>query len=505
MVSGEDIKTLLSPLVCDFEKFAGSCLKIRPKAEGLLIPFTFNRVQKFVHEALEKQKREKGMVRALVLKYRQGGISTYIEGRFYHAAALNFGVNVKILTHQQDATDNLFGMAARFHQHCPAALRPHTKNESAKELTFDQMGSSFSVATTGSKDTGRSQTEQRFHASEVAFWANATEHMAGIGQIVPRLPGTEIIHETTGNGIGNLFHGMWQDAVRGIGDYVAIFAPWMLHEDYRIPVPEGFTLDQDEAEYARLHGCDIEQMVWRRAKIASDFRGDTALFDQEYPATPELAFRRVKGDPLIKPEYVSRARKNTKVEAIGAKIMGIDPAEFGDNSTSMTLRQGRVQTKKWRKNGLAPMEVVGMACRLMDEWKPDAANIDCTGIGSGIADRMIELGYKVNRVHFGARAIRGEAGEYVLRRDEMWGEMRDWFEDEPVQIFDDDVLAADLSGPQYTYDSSRRLKLESKKEMQKRGISSPDDGDAFALTFAMPVHPMGGRRIDHNRISPAWV
>lgn len=496
---GSELDEILGPLANDYDLFAKRCLKIRTKS-GQLLPFNFNRVQRHVHDAIERQRKEKGMVRALVLKYRQGGISTYIEGRFYHAASFNFGVNVKILTHLQEATDNLFGMTERFHEHCPEDLRPHTQNQSAKELFFDQLDSSFSVATAGSKDTGRSLTAQRFHGSEMAFWKNAADHMAGIGQIVPREPGTEIIHETTGNGVGNMFYGLWQDAMRGIGDFTAIFAPWMLHEDYRAPVPEGFMLDPEEAEYAELYACDLQQMVWRRAKIISDFRGDYALFDQEYPATPELAFRRVKGDPLIKPEYVARARKNRKVEAVGAKIMGVDPAEFGDNATAITMRQGRVQLKKERHQGLAPMEVVGLVARRIDEWKPDAVNIDCTGIGSGICDRLIELGYRINRVHFGARAI--EQQTYVLRRDEMWGETRQWFEDEPVQIFDDDVLAADLSAPQYSYDSSRRLKLETKKEMQKRGVPSPDEGDALALTFAVHVVVVtSGRGLNHQRRS----
>ena len=490
---------LLAPLASDFDLFARRCLKIRTKSGGLL-PLAFNRIQLAIHDKLQRQIKERGRVRALILKYRQGGASTYVEGRFYHRAAFNFGINAKILTHLQEATDNLFGMTVRYHKHCPDGVRPHTKTLSAKELFFDRLDSSFSVSTAGSKDTGRSATAQLFHGSEMAFWDNAVDHMAGIGQIVPNEPGTEIIMETTANGVGNLFHQMWQDASRGLGDYIPIFAPWMLHEDYRLPVPKDFVLDSEEAEYARLYDCSIEQMVWRRGKLISDFRGDSALFDQEYPATPELAFRRVKGDPLINPILVAKARKTPPQEPIGAKIMAVDPAEYGKNATSIGMRQGRTLQKRERYNGLGPMEVVGITAKRFDEWKPDALNIDCTGVGSGVCDRLIELGYPVNRIHFGSRAI--EQQIYVLRRDEMWGEMKKWFEDEPCSIPDDDVIAADLSAPQYTYDSSRRLKLESKEQMAKRGIESPDDGDMLALTFAVPVHVVTGRRaVDHGRRS----
>ena len=71
----------------------------------------------------------------------------------------------------------------------------------------------------------------------------------------------------------------------------------------------------------------------------------------------------------------------------------------------------------------------------------------------------------------------------------MWGLMKDWFGgDAPVQIPDTDTLRGDLTGPKYSYDSNTRLKLEKKEDMKKRGLRSPDEGDALAMTFALPVH-----------------
>ena len=112
-----------------------------------------------------------------------------------------------------------------------------------------------------------------------------------------------------------------------------------------------------------------------------------------------------------------------------------------------------------------------------------------------MGDRLIELGYEVNRVHFGARAIEEE--KYMRRRDEMWGEMSKWFRDDEPQIVDDDVQASDLSGPLYDFDSSQREILEQKKAMKKRGLKSPDDGDGLALTFAVRVAPLNKRNRIH--------
>ena len=324
------------------------------------------------------------------------------------------------------------------------------------------------------------------HNSEAAFWPNAEEHMAGLGQAVPDMAGTEVILESTANGVGNLFHSMCMDAVKGIGDYRLIFVPWFWQDEYQTITPPDFDLEPDERDYAALYKLTPEQMLWRRRKIQDDFRGDVALFDQEYPATVNLAFRRVSGNPLIDPALVALARtpESQSVEASGPRIMGVDPAEYGDDATAIAMRQGRKVERIHRYYKRGPMEVVGIVAKLADDWKPDAINVDCTGVGSGVADRLTELGFRVNRVHFGAKAIQYDI--YAIRRDEIWGEMKQWLENAPNALPNDDALEADMTAPQYTYDSSRRLKLESKETMRKRGISSPDSADALALTFAVP-------------------
>jgi hypothetical protein len=485
-------------LATDFTWYAPRCLKIKTKV-GEVIPFELNRVQLYIHDLLEKQRRTTGRVRALILKGRQQGVSTYIEGRFYWKTSTNRGKRAYILTHMQEATDNLFSMTRRFHDNCPDPIKPSTKNESAKALTFDTLDSEFSVATAGSKDTGRSGTGQYFHGSEVAFWASAADHMAGIGQTIPNEDGTEICLESTGNGMGNLFHSMWVDAVRGESDYIPIFVPWFWQPEYRLLPPAGWTPDPEGIEYCELYGIGLEQAYWRDRKIRNDFRGETTLFDQEYPATADLAFRRQALATLLKISVVERAMKTKNIEAIGPKIMGIDPAEseedLGDD-TVFCLRQGRVVHEFRRFHGKHPMEVVGLAAKAIEEWQPDYINVDAGGLGSGIADRLIELGHPAARVMFGQRAI--ELDLYGLRRDEMWGEMAEWFKD-PVQLPYDMAALTDLTSPAKDEDGSLRFKLETKKHMKARGVKSPDAGDALALTFAQPVAKTTNMRKRVNR------
>lgn len=481
----------------EFDYYAPRCLKIKNKT-GQIVPFTLNRAQSYVHEKVEGQRRLTGKVRCLCLKGRQQGISTYWEGRFYWKTSMNRGKRAYILTHLQEATDNLFTMTRRFHDNCPDHVKPSTRNESAKALTFDRLDSEFSVATAGSKDTGRSGTGQYFHGSEAAFWANAADHMAGIGQTIPNEPGTEIALESTGNGLGNLFHSMWVDAVRGESDYIPIFVPWFWQQEYKLITPGGWRPDGDGAEYMELYGISAEQAYWRERKIKTDFRGELSLFDQEYPATPELAFRRQALDTLLKIAVVERAMKVKDLEAIGPKIMGVDPSESenGDD-TVFALRQGRVVHEFRRFHGRSTTEVVALAARAIMEWQPDFVNVDAGGLGSGIADRLIELGHPVTRILFGERAI--EQDLYGLRRDEMWGEMARWFNDQ-VQLPYDMASLADLTAPAKDEDGSLRFKLESKKHMKSRGLKSPDAGDALALTFAIPVVSSVGKK--PNRSEP---
>lgn len=485
-------QAVLQRLQNSFPFFAKHCLKIKDKS-GSIAPLELNAAQMFIHDAIETQLANTGRVRAIILKGRQQGASTYTEGRLYWRTSMQMGKTAYILTHEDKATQNIFGMARRYHDLMPEAMRPATSTANANELVFSARQSRYMVGTAGTRGTGRSSTVQYFHGSEVAFWPAAEEHMAGVGQAVPELPGTEIILESTANGIGNVFHGLWEDAVRGRSQYVPIFVPWFWQPEYRVQPPADFGLDGEEAAYADHYGLDHGQMAWRRRKVIDDFRGDVALFDQEYPATPSLAFRRATANSLIPLAQVEAAMATKEVPGDQAPIiMGVDVAEYGDDDTAIVVRQGRHVRPVERHHGRGPMEVAGLVAVRADQIKPVAINVDCTGVGSGVADRLLELGYPVNRVHFGERAIEDQL--YGIRRDEMWGELARWLADSPCELPDDRALASDLVGPSYTYDASRRLKLESKEQMKKRGLRSPDSGDALALTFAVRIVPRPQRR-----------
>jgi len=417
----------------DLEHYAARCLKIRTKA-GKIEPLLFNRMQRYLHDKIEDHaKRNSGRARVLILKARQQGCSTYIGARFYHKATHTRGQQVFILTHDQDATDNLFNMANRFHEHCPNLVKPHTGAANAKELAFDRLDSGYSVGTAGTKAVGRSKTLQLFHGSEVAHWPNARDHFAGVMQAVPDLPGTEIILESTGHGPGGEFHERWQQAEAGIGDFEAIFVPWWWSDEYRREVPPDFVLDDEELECMELHGLDLEQMVWRRAKIYE--LKDLSLFKQEYPATAAEAFEFSGHDSFIRPDEVLRARKAV-CEGIGPLVVGADPARFGDDRFSIAWRRGRKLFKVESRQKVGTVEGANWLKQVIDLDKPARVFLDLGGVGAGIFDILQSWGAPYDETVVGIN-FGGEPQEpvrYLIdgskepgprnRRAEMWDRSR---------------------------------------------------------------------------------
>lgn len=273
-------------------------------ADGVARPFILNKAQRKLHGILRKLWDENKVIRIIILKARKLGISTYVSAVEYALASQMHNQNNLVIAHDLDGSNNIFEMSKFFQDTCPEYLRPETKKSNEKKLEFEGINSRILIDTAQNKEAGRSFTFRAVHLSEKAFFPkrSADEIMLGLSHSVPPLPKTIIIQETTANGFGH-FKDEWDKAVRGETDYVPIFIPWYWHEDYRMPVPDGFDLgdaalgDVTKDEVA-LHqqmsdeGIDNihERLVWRRWDIRNNCKGDPETFNQENPSTPEEAF-----------------------------------------------------------------------------------------------------------------------------------------------------------------------------------------------------------------------
>lgn len=291
----------LSRCLTDFPYYASNHLWIVPKNEPIK-KFKLNRAQRIVHDKLTAQKKEKGYVRAIILKARQEGISTMVAGRFFRNTTLRPYRKAMVLAHKDKASESLFAIYERYHKNLAEEMDPGRQaNARGRYLEFENQ-SVLTVETAGDPEAGRSQTVHYLHASEMAMWPNASSVWNAVEETVP-MHGSEIIIESTAKGIGNVFHEMWLQAESGESDFIAIFLPWWIHEEYTVQLTkeerdeilnstdpyERKCMDEGFEYEGKVYKLTPEQLAWRRMKIRNK-RGNERDFRQENPATPREAF-----------------------------------------------------------------------------------------------------------------------------------------------------------------------------------------------------------------------
>lgn len=477
----------------DFRFYAKYHLKIRSKS-GEIVPLIFNEAQQRLDAAITKQLMETQKVRLLILKARQQGFSTYTGGRFYWRTTRNAGKATFILSHEADTTEKLFQIVDRYHKNCPEPAKMETDVANRRRMVFSGINSEYFVGTAGNENVGRGGTIQYLHASEAAFYPDGDGFSKGLLQSVPDLPNTEIIIESTANGMDPLFYRMCMDAINGRGDFRLFFSPWFWQQEYRKEVPLEFVPTKEEEDIAKLFELDWSQIYWRRNKIDGAFKGDVKSFMQEYPATVEEAFVS-SGESLISSFKFQEARKSTIADPNAPLVIGIDTNE-AQGRTGVCFRRGRKIERAYAVLGKKPMELVGIIAHMIDTYDPVKVFMD-VGNGYGVIDRLVELGYGdvVQGVSFNDGAI--EDTVYLNKRVEMWDTFAKWIDDAPnVSVPDDDVFHKEACCvPPKKKTSSGLHKLESKEKIIEDTGVRPDIGDAAVLTFAYPVRrDLDGRR-----------
>jgi len=213
-------------------------------------------------------------------------------------------------------------------------------------------------------------------------------------------------------------------------------------------------------------------------------------------------FPRLGTMQFISSELVEDAtRREILVHIHDPLVIGVDVARFGDDASVIYIRKGRDgrSISPIVLRGVDTMTLAGRVAEVYREYHADSVFVDGTGVGGGVVDRLRQLRVPLFDVQFGAKADRAffpqEEASYLYanKRAEMWGAMREWLRGGCIP--DNAQLKSDLIGPEYGFNVRNEIQLERKEDMKKRGLASPDLGDALALTFAYPVIPneMAGR------------
>ena len=405
----------------------------------------------------------------LVEKSRDMGVSWLCVGLavwwllFYPGMVIGFGSRKEEYVDDLSDPKSLFWKVRAFISLLPAEFRPAGWDEKkhAPFMTIRNPENGAVIFGEAGDNIGRGARAGVYFKDESAFYERPEKIDAALSQTA-NCKGDI----STPNGEGNPF--------------------WKKRHGGRFPV---FVFDwRDDPrkgpEWYRKQVHDLDSIV-----LAQEV-------DRDYSASIANSF--IKGDTVTQ----AASRGPADVPAMGPLRVGLDVARFGDDKCSLTFRRGRVLIKQttWGKTDI--MSTAGRAKQEINAYRGatgvhlEQIAVDVIGLGAGVADAL--------RAWFGDdvvvdvnSSLRMDDGENYNLNAFMWTEMSTWLE--TASIPNDPELRTDLTGRRYFYRGGLRL-LESKDDMKKRGLKSPDRGDSLALTFAIP----GGSK-PKKRLHPSQV
>lgn len=241
-----------------------------------------------------------------------------------------------------------------------------------------------------------------------------------------------------------------------------------------------FVVNSEDVPRARGH---IEDIIASYGKGSNKYRVRVL---GEFPTADD--------ETVIPLELMESARFRDIAVPNVYPVWGVDVARFGDDSSALCKRKGNSllePVKEWQ--GKDNVQLAGLikaeyeACH--PDLRPKEILIDVIGVGSGVVDILTHQGLPVTGINVGEAPSANDL--YMRLRDELWFKGRKWFQNRDV-IFNDEATIAELSQPLYDFHMNGRIVVESKKDMKKRGVKSPNRADAFLLTLAAGLD----RRVD---------
>lgn len=294
-------------LTRDFDNhqlFCEESLSIRDLS-GSVVPLILSPGQLKLNAAIERARAKHKPIRIVTLKTRRSFFTAGVCSQIFHAVPFYPGRKATVVADTykpagKEAFDYLLQFQRRykpFTRHGARIKLPAITKDTQQEMQWAN-GSSVEVLS-AEKGEIRGGGRHWLLGDEAAFWRAAEITLTGLLNMVPDLPETAILIQSTANGIGGEYYELCQRAQDPNNEqgWEFLFFGWLEHPVYTKP----FELEADKAKLARslnreeqtlheLHGATLDQLHWRRDKIATTFRGNIDLFHQEYPTTPEEAF-----------------------------------------------------------------------------------------------------------------------------------------------------------------------------------------------------------------------
>lgn len=292
---------LIRLMMRDDELFAE--LSLHVSSENRLMPFIYNEPQRMLDAACRKLHEKHGRVQMIVLKARQMGLSTGIQGRGFKRVITTPNYNMEVISHDDTSALHILGMSKLYYDMLPGNIKPMTRYQPKTGLYFANpdkkaaarepgLRSGINVTSAKNARAGRSKTTHFLHFSEVAFYdRDPGKLVSGYLQSMPSTVPTEVFMESTANGNEGYFYEVWRDAIKGRGGWNPLFIPWWQMQAYRLPPPHVFVYDKEEERLRERFNLDDSQLWWRRFILHTKCNDDLIFFRQEYPSDWMEAFQ----------------------------------------------------------------------------------------------------------------------------------------------------------------------------------------------------------------------
>jgi phage terminase large subunit len=196
-------------------------------------------------------------------------------------------------------------------------------------------------------------------------------------------------------------------------------------------------------------------------------------------------FPKADDDTVIPYELIEAATVRDVVANPDApEIWGLDVARFGTDSSCLVKRKANVVLgiQTWRNLDLMTLTGAVVAEYNAADKKPAEILVDSIGLGAGVVDRLQELKLPARGINVSESPAMGNT--YANLRAELWYKTKAWLEKRDCKIPNNERLVGELAAIRYGFTSNGKLKIESKEEMRKRGLPSPDVADALVLSFS---------------------
>ncbi len=372
--------------------FSAAFLSIRNKY-GEIVPLRANEAQIKYHLTrrdikLRQQDDPSILMRIIILKARQQGISTWEAACNFTASLTQPNVEAAHISHEADTTANFLDMDKRFHEYLPETLKCKDFLFSmGKHLVFKDNSSKIKCMTAGNTNTGVGTTTSRLHASEVALWEHGDALMSGLMPAIPKNTSSVVVAESTAREMSGWYYDTWIGAYDKFdtddwNGWFPVFLSWYTFSEYRTKLTLKqaeklkLNLDKKEKEFIEIHADEFddeheiyERLAWRRMTKRSDCKNDDTIWDREYPDRPEVAFMAAGGTYFDTVEVNKKAKLAEQIRDAGklttGSIVKVKPGIYYNTTEEKirAIKQGLFHKKKnkifgFRKDEMGSLQIL---------------------------------------------------------------------------------------------------------------------------------------------------